>query len=73
MKDTFKHQGMRQQLVDTLREQIHIIRSERLDPEIWTTCNQIEDELYRNGSEDVEQWSHRVAVQQRRLQALPPE
>lgn len=62
-----------QNLVNTLREQIHIIRSERLDPEIWTTCNQIEDELYRNGSEDVERWSHRVQVQQKRLQAIPPE
>ena len=62
-----------QQEVDALREKIHIIRSERLDPEIWTTCNQIEDALYRNGSEDVEQWNHRVQTQHRRFNAIPPE
>ena len=59
-----------QTLVSGLREKIHVLRSERLDPEIWIHCNQIEDALYRNGSEDVEVWNRRVLKQQHILLSL---
>lgn len=57
-----------QKRVEELRSRIFILRSERLDPEFWTLSNQIDDALYRNGSEPVAQWHQRVLAQQKRLQ-----
>ena len=57
-------------LVEQLKSSIFVLRSERLDTEFWTLSNQIEDALYRNGSEAVKSWHQRVLIQQKRLQEL---
>ena len=57
-------------LVEELKSSIFVLRSERLDTEFWTLSNQIEDALYRNGSEAVQSWHQRVLNQQKRLQDL---
>ncbi len=58
------------ELVEALKTEIFSLRSERLDTEFWTQSNQIEDALYRNGSEPVIRWNRRVLAQKDKLQSL---
>ena len=58
------------ELVEELKTEIFSLRSERLDTEFWTQSNQIEDALYRNGSEPVIRWNRRVLAQKEKLQSL---
>ena len=60
-------------LVAELRDRITTLRGERLDADIWTRADQIEDALYRNGSEHVNQWRQRVLLQSDLLTALERE
>jgi hypothetical protein len=57
-------------LVAGLRDMILVLRSERLDAGFWTASNQIEEALYRNGSEAVSRWRQRVLEQKERLEEL---
>jgi hypothetical protein len=58
------------ELVGELRSQILVLRAERLDTDFWTVSNQIEDALYRNGSEPAASWHRRVLEQRKRLAQL---
>jgi len=60
-------------LVSELRDRLSKLRGERLDADVWTRADEMDDALYRNGSEHVNKWRQRVLNQAHLLDVLEKE